>query len=48
MEKRFLILGGAGFTVSHLCDALLSTGYTLRLFDRLGIPPWLRARQKPK
>ena len=40
MKKRFLILGGAGFIGSHLCDALLSAGHTVRLFDRLGIPPY--------
>jgi UDP-glucose 4-epimerase len=40
MKKRFLILGGAGFIGSHLCDALLSAGHSVRLFDRLGIPPY--------
>ena len=40
MKKRFLILGGAGFIGSHLCDALLSAGYSVRLFDRLGVPPY--------
>jgi UDP-glucose 4-epimerase len=40
MNQRFLILGGAGFIGSHLCDALLSAGHTVRLFDRLGIPPY--------
>jgi UDP-glucose 4-epimerase len=40
MKKRFLILGGAGFIGSHLCDSLLSTGYAVRLFDRLNVPPY--------
>ena len=40
MKKRFLILGGAGFIGSHLCDALLSAGHSVKLFDRLGIPPY--------
>ncbi|MGZ8546870.1 MAG: NAD-dependent epimerase/dehydratase family protein [Sulfuricurvum sp.] len=40
MKKRFLILGGGGFIGSHLCDALLSGGYSVKLFDRLGIPPY--------
>ncbi|OGR00768.1 MAG: NAD-dependent epimerase [Deltaproteobacteria bacterium RIFOXYD12_FULL_50_9] len=38
MQKRFLILGGTGFIGSHLCDALLSAGHTVRLFNRLGRP----------
>ena len=40
MKKRFLILGGAGFIGSHLCDALLSAGHSVKSFDRLGIPPY--------
>lgn len=40
MKKRFLILGGAGFIGSHLCDSLLSSGYAVRLFDRLNVPPY--------
>lgn len=40
MKKRFLILGGAGFIGSHLCDALLSAGHAVRLFDRSGISPY--------
>ena len=39
MTKKFLILGGAGFIGSHLCDALLLAGHSVRLFDRLGISP---------
>lgn len=38
MDKRFLILGGGGFIGSHLGDALLARGHTVRLFDRIGIP----------
>jgi UDP-glucose 4-epimerase len=33
-------LGGGGFIGSHLCDALLSAGHTVRIFDRLGIVPY--------
>lgn len=40
IKQRFLILGGAGFIGSHLCDALLSAGHSVRIFDRLGIPPY--------
>ncbi|TAN64844.1 MAG: NAD-dependent epimerase/dehydratase family protein [Methylobacter sp.] len=40
MKKRFLILGGAGFIGSHLCDALLSEGHFVKVFDRLGIQPY--------
>lgn len=40
MKKCFLIVGGAGFIGSHLCDALLSEGHSVRVFDRLGIPPY--------
>ena len=39
MKKKCLILGGAGFIGSHLCDSLLLAGYSVRLFDRLGILP---------
>lgn len=39
MKNRYLILGGAGFIGSHLCDALLSAGHAVRLFDRLNILP---------
>lgn len=40
MKIRFLLLGGAGFIGSHLCDALLSAGHSVRLFDRPGVPPY--------
>lgn len=36
MYKRCLILGGKGFIGSHLVDAILSTGMSVRVFDRLG------------
>lgn len=38
---KFVVIGGAGFLGSHLCDALLSAGHSVRLFDRVGIP-WHR------
>ncbi|WP_319402156.1 NAD-dependent epimerase/dehydratase family protein [uncultured Anaeromusa sp.] len=33
---RCLILGGAGFLGSHLCDALTAAGYEITIFDRPG------------
>lgn len=40
MKQRFLVLGGGGFIGSHLSDALLADGHTVRLFDRIGITPY--------
>ncbi|MDC4203440.1 MAG: NAD-dependent epimerase/dehydratase family protein [Candidatus Manganitrophus sp.] len=34
MYKRCLILGGKGFVGSHLVEALLSSGFSVRVFDR--------------
>ncbi len=31
---RCLVLGGGGFLGSHLCDALLAEGHTVKIFDR--------------
>lgn len=31
---KCLILGGGGILGSHLCDALLAKGYSVRIFDR--------------
>jgi len=33
--KKILITGGAGFIGSHLCDELISKGYTVRVLDNL-------------
>jgi len=33
-NKKILVLGGNGFIGSHLIDALLEKGYSVRLFDR--------------
>lgn len=38
MKQRFLVIGGAGFIGSHLCDALLAEGHAVRVFDRIGVP----------
>ena len=40
MTKQFLVLGSAGFIGSHLCDALLSAGHTVRAFDRPHVPAY--------
>jgi len=36
---KILVLGGGGFIGSHLCDALLSAGHQVRVFEYPGIKP---------
>ncbi len=35
-----LVLGGGGFIGSHVVDALLDTGYGVRVFERPRVPPY--------
>jgi nucleoside-diphosphate-sugar epimerase len=37
MKKTLLVTGGAGFIGSHLCDALVSNGNTVRVLDDLSV-----------
>jgi UDP-glucose 4-epimerase len=33
-SKRVVVLGGCGFIGSHLCSALVASGYAVRIFDK--------------
>lgn len=35
MQRRFLVTGGCGFIGSHLCDALIQAGHSVRILDDL-------------
>lgn len=42
---KILVLGGAGFLGSHVCDQLSLAGHHVRIFDRVD-SPWIRPEQE--
>jgi len=46
--KKALVLGGGGFLGSHLADALLLEGQSVRIFERPGIPRYRNFTESEK
>lgn len=45
MNKKAVVFGGSGFLGSHVCDALVDSGYQVRVFDRR-VSPYLKSGQE--
>ena len=45
MNNKAIVFGGSGFLGSHVCDALVDSGYRVAVFDRR-VSPYLKAGQE--